>query len=436
MRRFLILSVIIFKLHLCSFSQTRGIITHSEDSKSIINRLPSKAILIANYTYEDDLHYPCLDEPPKDVLKLEKVLNEKYDFESIEVYSNLAGDSLKKVFSSLKEFTGDLFIFYAGHGDKTISDEREVSFIVPVDFIRSEKNALEAIAPSFYTYGKLVSKLQTNKSFSAKHFLFVSDACYAGMDDFENYKSRSGIGEQQDLITAYDNDAAKYLASNKNNPVSDKSDFLKAFIQVLDDEFNNDNVNWISSTQLDGYLTTIRNQGDKEQREKQGYTTNNHVFKNLRDDYLGDFVFFKKNQVKSNSALLQGGSKQPQESVHKVKCMIDYKISDIKSSDELLLKKNCNAFIEEKCPITSIPIDDMDESSYFLKFELNLKDKKKPTELIIDFFVNDEKTDNQIIPLKDYIKDNQIDWTNLELLKLISKRCEMMVHSVCGDKIK
>jgi hypothetical protein len=78
----------------------------------------------------------------------------------------------------------------------------------------------------------------------------------------------------------------------------------------------------------------------------------------------------------------------------------------------------------------------MDESSYFLKFELNLKDKKKPTELIIDFFVNDEKTDNQIILLKDYIKDNQIDWTNLELLKLISKRCEMMVHSVCGDKIK
>jgi hypothetical protein len=423
-------------LHLCSYSQTRGLITQSKDTKSAITRLPSKAVLIANYTYDDNLHYPCLDEPPKDVLKLEKLLKEKYDFESIEVYSNLSGDSLKAIFKSLKEFTGDLFIFYAGHGDKTISDDREVSFIVPVDFIRTEKDALEAVAPSYFTYGKLVSKMQTNKSFNAKHFLFVSDACYAGMDDFENYKSRSGIGEQEDLFTAYDNDAAKYLASNKNNPVSDKSDFLKAFIQVLDEEYYNDKVDWISSTQLDGYLTTKRNQGDKDQREKQGYTTNNHVFKNLREDYLGDFIFFKKNQGNSNSASLQGGSKQPQESINKVKCIIDYKISDIKSSDEILLKKNCNAFIEERCPILSIPADDMDDHSFYLKFEFNLKDKKKPTELIIDFFVKDEKIDNQIISLNTYIKDNAIDWTNLELRKLISKKCEMMVHSACGDRIK
>jgi hypothetical protein len=450
----LILKSTTLNLHAQQPSVTRGVIQSStQGSTSNIIKEPTKGVLIANYIYQYTDDYPILTHPLDDCLALKKVLISKYNFSDVTIYENLDGDSLINLFNDLYAFQGDLFIFYAGHGDTTHDNGGGVSFIVPVDF--NEEHNL-AGKSELFTYGNLTGKL-TNKrerKIQTKHLFFVSDACFSGMDDIEDQMvaMRASISDEQDLETAYMNPAAYYLASSINRPVSDKSWFLENFISIL---ANNEN-NFISATQINAELTVNRNKADKRSLEQQGITMNTHVFKKMSPYREGDFIFFKRDATEQTSKI--GGAGAPTintETIKKPKVYLTFEINEMDGELKNIplttkngIQKECFLKIKTKYS-EKIDFDGNLETKnqivYKIDFRYNNVKKRQDPVIIISCYIGENATlYKQFAPIpcpQTYFieKDGKsvLDWNNSNLKTDIADKCKYLFGDAYDDqKIK
>lgn len=442
-----------FLVHAQQPSVTRGLV-QSEPHSSISNivKEPTKGVLIANYTYQYTSDYPLLEHPLEDCKALKKVLMSKYNFSDVTIHENLDGDSLINLFNDLYSFQGDLFIFYAGHGDTTHDNGGGISFIVPVDF-NKEQN-LSGIS-ELYTYGSLTGKL-TNKrerKIQTKHLFFVSDACYSGMDDIEDQmiSMRASISDEQDLETAYMNPAAFYLASSINRPVSDKSWFLENFISIL----ANNEKGFISASQINAELTVNRNKADKRTLEQQGITMNTHVFKKMSPFREGDFIFFKREATEQLSKFGGGGSATLNtETVKKPKVNLDFEINEMDGELKTIplttkngIQKECFLKIKTKFS-EKIDFDGNLETNnqifYKIDFKFTNAKKRQDPVIIVSCYVGENAVMyKQItIPCPDtyFIEKNGktvLDWSNVNVKMKIADACKYLFGDAYDEqKIK
>lgn len=443
-----------FDVYAQQASVTRGLVQNStQSSTSNIIKEPTKGVLIANWKYEYTNDYPVLTHPLDDCLALKKVLMSKYNFSDVTIYENLNGDSLINLFNDLYSFQGDLFIFYAGHGDTTHDNGGGISFIVPVDF-NKEQNL--SGTSELFTYGSLTGKL-TNKrerKIQTKHLFFVSDACYSGMDDIEDQmiSMRASISDEQDLETAYMNPAAFYLASSINRPVSDKSWFLENFISIL---ANNEN-GFISASQINAELTVNRNKADKRTLEQQGITMNTHVFKKMSPYREGDFIFFKREATEQLSKI--GGGAAPSlntEIAKKPKVNLNFEINEMDGELKTIplttkngIQKECFSKIKTKYS-EKIDFDGNLETNnqiiYKIEFKYNNAKKRQDPVIIVSCYIGENATMyKQFPPIpcpQTYFieKDGKtvLDWSNGTLKTDIADKCKYLFGDAYDDqKIK
>ena len=387
---------------------TRGLVQNStQSSTSNIIKEPTKGVLIANWKYQYTSDYPELTHPLEDCKALKKVLMSKYNFSDVTIHENLDGDSLINLFNDLYSFQGDLFIFYAGHGDTTHDNGGGVSFIVPVDF---NKNQNLAGRSELFTYGSLTGKL-TNKrerKIQTKHLFFVSDACYSGMDDIEDQMiaMRASISDEQDLETAYMNPAAFYLASSINRPVSDKSWFLENFISIL---VNNEK-SFISANQIDAELTVNRNNADKRTLEQQGITMNTHVFKKMSPYREGDFIFFKRESTEQLSKMGGGGAPTINtETVKKPKVNIIFEINEMDGELKTIPLTTKNG-IQKECFLKI-----KTKFSEKIDFDGNLETNNQIFYKIDFKFTNAKKRQDPVIIVSCYVGENAVMYKQITI---------------------
>ena len=432
---------------------TRGLVQNStQSSTSNIIKEPTKGVLIANWKYEYTNDYPVLTHPLDDCLALKKVLMSKYNFSDVTIYENLNGDSLINLFNDLYSFQGDLFIFYAGHGDTTHDNGGGISFIVPVDF-NKEQNL--SGTSELFTYGSLTGKL-TNKrerKIQTKHLFFVSDACYSGMDDIEDQmiSMRASISDEQDLETAYMNPAAFYLASSINRPVSDKSWFLENFISIL---ANNEN-GFISASQIDAELTVNRNKADKRTLEQQGITMNTHVFKKMSPYRDGDFIFFKRESTEQLVRMGGGGAPTVNtETVKKPKVYLNFDINEMDGELKTIplatkngIQKECFLKIKTKFS-EKIDFDGNLETnnqiSYKIDFKYNNAKKRQDPVIIVSCYVGDNAAMYKQITIpcpETYFIERDgktvLDWSNGLVKTDVADKCKyLFIDAYDEQKIK
>lgn len=134
------------------------------------------ALLVGINNYQ---FWPKLENAVSDVVAVEKLLTEKYGFDSDRIFTLVDGQATEQsifdTFVKLKILTNvndSLLIYYAGHG---ILDEFDVGSWIPVD-----------ARPRFTTDYITTHRINTIISkLPAKHVFLVADACYSG-SLFEN----------------------------------------------------------------------------------------------------------------------------------------------------------------------------------------------------------------------------------------------------------
>lgn len=125
------------------------------------------ALIIGNNNYT---HYPKLQTAIKDAQETQKVLQEKYGFETTLLtnatrYDMLA--ALNKLRETLTE-EDNLLIYYAGHGE--VDETNNKGFWLPVDAEQDNpRNWISNVAIS-----DILNTLKSN------HIMVVADSCYAG----------------------------------------------------------------------------------------------------------------------------------------------------------------------------------------------------------------------------------------------------------------
>jgi hypothetical protein len=411
-----------------SYSQEfRGVVVpdpKNNNEKIQIPRNETKAVLIANYTYKFKSKYSDLPNPPKDVRKIKSVLEEKYQFDEITIHENLDGDSLRNLFKSLSNFKGDLFVYYAGHGDTTRDEGvKGTSYIVPVDL---DPNKAEELSLN-YTYSTIIKNYYSRKleEIPSKHFLFISDACYAGKDDIvaSNFRSSTDT-ELEDLKTVYDGKAAVFFTSAVDKAVSDKSWFLETFLDVL----NKTKKQWVRAKEIDGALFILKEDPKRRKElESQGYTMFDHKYKLISSSREGDFVFFKKNTSNASSNASNGNTTRGASSEDDMKnvkfCSFKSSFEGVSYSDGNFRDKWRTLEFQLKQKIANqskINIEWNDEvnSEQKLMFFLNYIEKRIKIILVISDKLNQEKEISAFLELPkdckpklesivDFFKSNQ-----------------------------
>jgi len=126
------------------------------------------ALIIGNNDYQK---ITSLDTPINDAIAVEKVLKEKYAFDSITLLKNASRyqilSALNKLRANLTE-DDNLLIYYAGHGELDKANMR--GHWLPID----------ADADNTANWISTVAITDILNAMSAKHVLIVSDSCYSG----------------------------------------------------------------------------------------------------------------------------------------------------------------------------------------------------------------------------------------------------------------
>jgi uncharacterized membrane protein len=183
------------------------------------------ALLIGVNDYQD-LSINDLQNPINDTEKLKRVLSQRYQFESQNIY-HLKNPTKRDIISQLETLQRKLreddylLIFYSGHGKM----QNEEGYWLPAD---AQQNSSYLWLSS--------SELNTHvKQFASRHVLLIADACYSGafvMRDID------------DLPNAADNVACEILenkmsrcamTSGAKSTVPDNSVFLKYLLKQLEE---------------------------------------------------------------------------------------------------------------------------------------------------------------------------------------------------------
>ena len=263
------------------FSQ-RGmkITVRTEDGAEFSLYKDSYALIIGNGDYPAKNGWNPLPGAVNDAREVAEVL-ENHGF-SVTLKIDVTKAEFNKAFSDFIYQSGKapdnrLLFYYAGHGYTTKSATGEdLGYLVMLDTPHPENEA------EFDLYSiDMVKFVSDSKKIHAKHVLFMFDSCFSGT--VLNLRNRVTPPHITDRIK---NPVRQFITAGRaDEPVPDRSEFKKAFLNLLEGR--------VEEPTPDGYLTGVE-LGDYLYRTVPKFSQGQHPqHGKIHDQQLntGDFVF-------------------------------------------------------------------------------------------------------------------------------------------------
>ncbi len=240
----------------------------------------SYALVIGNGAYPVKNGWNPLPGAVEDVREVAGTLK-RHGF-NVTLKIDVTKSEFDKVFSKfIYEFGKDkdnrLLFYYAGHGYTTKSATGEdLGYLVMLDTPHPENEA------EFDLYSvDMVKFVSDSKKIHAKHVLFMFDSCFSGT--VLNLRNRVTPSHITDRIK---NPVRQFITAGRaDEPVPDRSEFKKAFLNLLEGR--------VEEPTPDGYLTGVE-LGDYLYRTVPKFSQGQHPqHGKIHDQQLntGDFVF-------------------------------------------------------------------------------------------------------------------------------------------------
>ena len=273
--------VIVFITATELFSQ-RGmnVTVRTENGEAFDLYKDSYALVIGNGAYPVKNGWNPLPGAVNDVKEVAEVL-ERQRFK-VTLKINVTKAEFNKIFSDFiyksgKDRDNRLLFYYAGHGYTTKSATGEdLGYLVMLDTPHPENEA------EFDLYSiDMVKFVSDSKKIHAKHVLFMFDSCFSGT--VLNLRNRVTPSHITDRIK---NPVRQFITAGRaDEPVPDRSEFKKAFLNLLEGR--------VEEPTPDGYLTGVE-LGDYLYRTVPKFSQGQHPqHGKIHDQQLntGDFVF-------------------------------------------------------------------------------------------------------------------------------------------------
>ncbi len=188
-------------------------------------------IAIDNY---DGKSFTTLNNAVHDAKKLEKILTENYDFETIDslINENASRKNIIEVLNRiLNELTADdsLIIYYAGHG--TLHPKTQKGFWIPQDATR--------VVSDFVPNSTIIDIIS---GVDAKHIILISDSCFSG-----TFLTQTRGTTKYHYTKLNENKSRWVLSSGRHENVSDGQPGIGSPFAVILNEFLERNRNEIFS---------------------------------------------------------------------------------------------------------------------------------------------------------------------------------------------
>jgi hypothetical protein len=319
----------------------------------------SYALIIGNSNYK---YWDVLNGVKSDVVAVEKALKENGFL--VETAIDLDSRSLSP---RIEQFVRDhgyeennrLLIYYAGHGytQKSVSDDRELGYIVPIDSPNPTKDRV-----GFLRTAVDLEEIRTfAKKIQSKHALFLFDSCFSG-----KLVSRGEIAVPPIIEESIAYPVRQFItAGSANQTVPDESIFRRAFIRGLEGEADLNKDGFILGSELASYLRDrVTNYSSRQQTP---------LYAKIDDISLdrGDFVF-KVGKIIVNNTQANVASNL----IEKAKLLLRY--DNINAISEGLIEvtiKGKKGAINEAGKVIISPIYDEigDYSEGFLPVKANAK---------------------------------------------------------------
>ena len=240
----------------------------------------SYALVIGNGDYPVTNGWNPLPGAIKDVKEVAEVL-ETHGFNvtlKIDVTKSEFNQAFSEfIYESGKNPDNRLLFYYAGHGYTTkAATGEDLGYLVMLD----TPNPENAAAFDLYSVD-MVKFVSDSKKIHAKHVLFMFDSCFSGT--VLNLRNRVTPSHITDRIK---NPVRQFITAGRaDEPVPDRSEFKKAFLNILEGR--------VEEPTPDGYLTGVE-LGDYLYRTVPKFSQGQHPqHGKIHDQQLntGDFVF-------------------------------------------------------------------------------------------------------------------------------------------------
>ena len=263
------------------FSQRGMSVTvRTENGEEFALYKDSYALVIGNGAYPVKNGWNPLPGAVKDVKEVAEVL-ESQGF-NVTLKIDVTESEFDKTFSDFiyksgKDRDNRLLFYYAGHGYTTKSATGEdLGYLVMLDTPHPENEA------EFDLYSvDMVKFVSDSKKIRAKHVLFMFDNCFSGT--VLNLRNRVTPSHITDRVK---NPVRQFITAGRaDEPVPDRSEFKKAFLNLLEGR--------VEEPTPDGYLTGVE-LGDYLYRTVPKFSQGQHPqHGKIHDQQLntGDFVF-------------------------------------------------------------------------------------------------------------------------------------------------
>ena len=257
-----------------------SVTVHTASGKELALYKDSHALVIGNGAYPVKNGWNPLPGAVNDVREVSETLKSHGFNVTLEI--DVTKAEFNKAFSDFiyesgKDKDNRLLFYYAGHGYTTKSATGEdLGYLVMLDTPHPE-NAAEFDLHSV----DMVKFVSDSKKIHAKHVLFMFDSCFSGT--VLNLRNRVTPPHITDRIR---NPVRQFITAGRaDEPVPDRSEFKKAFLNLLEGRVN--------EPTPDGYLTGVE-LGDYLYRTVPKFSQGQHPqHGKIHDQQLntGDFVF-------------------------------------------------------------------------------------------------------------------------------------------------
>ena len=273
------------------FSQRGMSVTvRTEDGEEFALYKDSYALVVGNGDYLTKNGWNPLPGAVNDVKEIAEVLK-RHGF-NVTIKIDVTKAEFNKAFSDFiyksgKDKDNRLLFYYAGHGYTTKSATGEdLGYLVMLDTPHPENEA------EFDLYSiDMVKFVSDSKKIHAKHVLFMFDSCFSGT--VLNLRNRATPPHITDRIK---NPVRQFITAGRaDEPVPDRSEFKKAFLNLLEGR--------VEEPTPDGYLTGVE-LGDYLYRTVPKFSQGQHPqHGKIHDQQLntGDFVFVLP-QIRQNGS--------------------------------------------------------------------------------------------------------------------------------------
>jgi len=250
----------------------------------------SHALIIGNGAYPVENGWNPLPGAVKDVKEVAEIL-ERHGFK-VTLKIDVTKTEFNEAFSEFiydfgKDPDNRLLFYYAGHGYTTkAATGEDLGYLVMLD------TPSPANAAAFDLYSvDMVKFVSDSKKIHAKHVLFMFDSCFSGT--VLNLRNRVTPSHITDRIR---NPVRQFITAGRaDEPVPDRSEFKKAFLNILEGR--------VEEPTPDGYLTGVE-LGDYLYRTVPKFSRGQHPqYGKIHDQQLntGDFVFVLPQNDQSGS---------------------------------------------------------------------------------------------------------------------------------------